>query len=87
LQRNFRISWVTSLGNLYLKGIDMKHSQSRGIEEIASLGQELAQHEKHQIESDSREIWGQSHQAKRHKNLIHDTHQRPQEIVLKTPPT
>jgi hypothetical protein len=34
------------LGNLYLKGIDLKRSQSRGIEEIASLGQELAQLEK-----------------------------------------
>jgi hypothetical protein len=34
------------LGNLYLKGIDPKCSQSRGIEEIASLGQELAQLEK-----------------------------------------
>jgi hypothetical protein len=31
------------LGYLYLKGIDPKRSQSRGIEEIASLGQELAQ--------------------------------------------
>jgi hypothetical protein len=26
------------LGNLYLKGIDPKRLQSRGIEEIASLG-------------------------------------------------
>jgi hypothetical protein len=34
------------LGNLYLKGIDLKRSQSRGIEEITSLGQELAQLEK-----------------------------------------
>jgi hypothetical protein len=34
------------MGNLYLKGIDPNHSQSRGIEEIASLGQELAQLEK-----------------------------------------
>jgi hypothetical protein len=34
------------LGNLYLKGIDPKRSQSRGIEEIAPLGQELAQLEK-----------------------------------------
>jgi hypothetical protein len=31
------------LGNLYLKGIDPKHSQSRGIEKIASIGQELVQ--------------------------------------------
>jgi hypothetical protein len=36
------------LGNLYLKGIDPKRSQSRVIEEIASLGQELAQLEKPQ---------------------------------------
>jgi hypothetical protein len=34
------------LGNLYLKGIDPNRSQSRGIEKIASLGQELAQLEK-----------------------------------------
>jgi hypothetical protein len=34
------------LGNLYLKGIDPNHSQSRGIEEIVSLCQELAQLEK-----------------------------------------
>jgi hypothetical protein len=33
------------VGNLYLKGID-PNSQSRGIEEIAFLGQELAQFEK-----------------------------------------
>jgi hypothetical protein len=31
------------LGNLYLKGIDPNRPQSRGIEEIATLGQELAQ--------------------------------------------
>jgi hypothetical protein len=34
------------LGNLYLKGIDPKRSQSRKIKEITSLGQELAQLEK-----------------------------------------
>jgi hypothetical protein len=34
------------LGNLYLKGIDLNHSQSRGIEESASLRQELSQLEK-----------------------------------------
>jgi hypothetical protein len=34
------------LGNLYLKEIDQNRSQSRRIEEIASLGQELAQLEK-----------------------------------------
>jgi hypothetical protein len=39
-----------------------------------------------QIEFDSREIWGQSHQPKRLKILIRDTHQKPQEIILKTPP-
>jgi hypothetical protein len=75
------------LGNLYLKGIDLKHSQSRGIEEIASLGQELAQLEKppNRVRF-KRDLWA-SHQPKRHKNLIRDTHQKPQEIVLKTPPT
>jgi hypothetical protein len=31
-------------------------------------------------------MWGQSHQPKRHKILIHDTHQKPQENILKTPP-
>jgi hypothetical protein len=31
------------VGNLYLKGIDSNRSQSRGMEEITSLGQELAQ--------------------------------------------
>jgi hypothetical protein len=31
------------LGNLYLKGINPNRSQSRGIEEIVSLGQELGQ--------------------------------------------
>jgi hypothetical protein len=69
------------------KNIDPNRSQSRGIKEIASLGQALAQLEKHQNKSDSKEIWGQSHQPKRHKILICDTHQKPQEIVLKTPPT
>jgi hypothetical protein len=34
------------MGNLYLKGIDPNRSQSRGIEEITSLGQEPAQLEK-----------------------------------------
>jgi hypothetical protein len=34
------------LGNLYLNVIDSNRSQSRGIKEIASLGQELAQLEK-----------------------------------------
>jgi hypothetical protein len=34
------------LGNLYLKGIDPKRSQSRGIEDFGSLGQELGQLEK-----------------------------------------
>jgi hypothetical protein len=34
------------LGNLYLKGINLKRSKSKGIDEIASLGQDLAQLEK-----------------------------------------
>jgi hypothetical protein len=34
------------MGNLYLKGIDPNRSQSRGIEENVSLGQELNQLEK-----------------------------------------
>jgi hypothetical protein len=52
------------LGNLYLKGIDPKHSQSRGIEEFSSLGQELENSKNHQIKSDSREIWGAKSPAK-----------------------
>jgi hypothetical protein len=32
-------------------------------------------------------FWGQSHQPKRHKILIRDTHKKPQDIVLKAPPT
>jgi hypothetical protein len=75
------------LGNLYLKGIDPKRSQSRGIDEIASLGQELAQLEKSPNRVRFKGDLGQSHQPKRHKILIRDTHQRPQEIILKTPPT
>jgi hypothetical protein len=31
-------------------------------------------------------MWEQSHQPKRHKVLIRDTQQNPQEIILKTPP-
>jgi hypothetical protein len=34
------------LGNLYLKGIDPNRSQSRGIKDFGSLGQELEQLEK-----------------------------------------
>jgi hypothetical protein len=34
------------LSNLYLKGIDPKRSQSRGIKDFGSLGQELEQLEK-----------------------------------------
>jgi hypothetical protein len=36
------------MGNLYLKRIDPNRAQSRGIREIASLGQEHAQLEKPQ---------------------------------------
>jgi hypothetical protein len=75
------------LGNPYLKGIDPNPSQSRGIEEIATLGQELAQLEKPPNRVRFKRDLGQSHQPKRHKILIHDTHQKPKEIVLKTPPT
>jgi hypothetical protein len=46
------------LGILYLKGIDPNRPQSRGIEDFGSLGQEPEQLKKHQIEFDSREIWG-----------------------------
>jgi hypothetical protein len=76
------------LGNLYLKGINPNRSQSRGIEEITSLGQELTQLEKPPNRVRFKRDLGQSHQPKRHKILIRDTHRKPQEIVLKTtPPT
>jgi hypothetical protein len=71
------------MGNLYLKGIDLNRSQSRGIEEIASIGQELAQLGKPPDQVRFKRDLGE----KRHKILICDTHQKPQEIVLKTPPT
>jgi hypothetical protein len=75
------------LGNLYLNGINPKRSQSRGIEEIASLGQELGQHEKQPNRVRFKgDLGGQSHQPKRQKVLIRDTQQNPQEIILKTPP-
>jgi hypothetical protein len=61
------------LGNLSLKGIALKHSQSKGITDLSPLGHELKQLENHQIEVDSREFLGQSHQPKRHKVLICDT--------------
>jgi hypothetical protein len=64
------------LGNLYLKGIDPNRSQSRGIEEIASLGQELAQLEKTPNRVRFKRDLGESHQPKRHKILIRDTHQK-----------
>jgi hypothetical protein len=75
------------LGNFNLKGIDPNPSQSRGIEEIASLGQELAKLEKPPNQVRFKRDLGQSHLPKRHKILIRDTHQKPQEIVLKTTPT
>jgi ribosomal protein L29 len=75
------------MGNLYLKGIDPKRSQSRGIDEIASLGQELAQLEKPPNRVRFKRDLGQSHQPKRHKILRRDTHQKLQEIILKTPRT
>jgi hypothetical protein len=34
------------LGNLFLKGIDLKRSQSKGIVDLGPLGQELEQLEK-----------------------------------------
>jgi hypothetical protein len=66
------------LGNLYLKGIDPNRSQSRGIKEIASLGQELVQLEKPPNRVRFKGDLGQSHQPKRQEILIRDTHQRPQ---------
>jgi hypothetical protein len=45
LQRNFGNSWDL-LGNLYLKGINPNRSQSRGIENFVSLGQEHEQLDK-----------------------------------------
>jgi hypothetical protein len=64
------------LGNLYLKGIDPNRSQSRGVEAIASLGQELSQFEKPPNQVRFKRDLGQSHQPKRHKILIRDTHKK-----------
>jgi hypothetical protein len=61
------------LGNLYLKGIDPNRSQSRGIEEIVSLGQGLGQLEKPPNRVRFKGDLGESHQPKRHKVLICDT--------------
>jgi hypothetical protein len=74
------------LGNLYLKGIDPNCSPSRGIEDFGSLGQELEQLEKPPNRVQFKRDLGQSHQPKRHKVLIRDTQQYPQEIILKSPP-
>jgi hypothetical protein len=46
-----------------------------GIKDLRPLGHELKQLENHQIEVDSREFLGQSHNPKRHKVLIRDTQQ------------
>jgi hypothetical protein len=66
--------------------LTQNRSQSREIEEIISLGQELGQLEKPpncvRIKGDL----GQRHQPKRHKILIRDTQHNPQEIILKTLP-
>jgi hypothetical protein len=74
------------MGNLYLKGIDPNRSQSRGTEDFGSLGKELEQLKKPPNQVRFKGDLGQSHQNKRHKVLICDTQQNPQEIVLKTPP-
>jgi hypothetical protein len=75
------------MGNPYLKGIEPNRSQSRGIKEIVSLGQELTQLEKPPNRVRFKRDLGAKHEPKWHKILIRDTHQKPQEIVLKTPPT
>jgi hypothetical protein len=86
LQQNIGNSWVASWTTSTSKEstrIAHDHEESK----ISTLyGKNSSNSKNHQIESDSREIWGQSHQPKRHKVLIRDTQQNPQEIILKTLP-
>jgi hypothetical protein len=63
------------LGNLFLKGIDPKHSQSKGIADLGPLGQELEQLEKPPNRDRFKGFLGQGYQPKRHKVLIRDTQQ------------
>jgi hypothetical protein len=86
LQRNFGNSWVTSWATSTSKELTwIAHNQEES-KESSLYAKNSSNSKDHQIESDSREIWGQSHQPKRHKVLICYTQQNPQEIVLKTPP-
>jgi hypothetical protein len=85
--RNFGNSWVTSWETSTSKeSTRIAHNQEESKKSPLEV-KKLPNSKNRQIESDSREIWGQSHQPKRHKILIRDTHQKPQEILLKTPPT
>jgi hypothetical protein len=63
------------LGNLFLKGIDPKCSQSKGIADLGPLGQELEQLEKPPNRDRFKGVLGASHQPKRHKVPIRDTQQ------------
>jgi hypothetical protein len=73
------------MGNLYLKGIDSNRSQSRGIEDFGSLWKELERLKKLPNRVRFKGNLGQSHQPKRHKVLICDAQQNPQEIIINTP--
>jgi hypothetical protein len=74
------------VGNLYLKGIDPSHSQSRGIADFGSLGQELGQLEKPPNRVRFKEILGAKSPAKEAQgpHTLHTT-RISQEIILKTP--
>jgi hypothetical protein len=87
LQQNFGNSWVTSWATSTLKESTRNaHNQEESKKSLLWV-KNSPNSRNHQIEYDSKVIWGQSHQPKWYKNLIRDTHQKPQEIVLKTPPT
>jgi hypothetical protein len=86
LQQNFGNSWVTSWATSTSKESTRNAHNQEESKKSLLLVKNSPNSKNHQIESDSKEIWGQSHQPKRHKNLIRDTHQKPQEIILKTPP-
>jgi hypothetical protein len=78
LQRNFGNSWVTSCGtSTSRESTRIAHNQEESKKSLI-LVKNSPDSKNHQIESDLREIW-------RHKILIRDTYQKPQEIILKTP--
>jgi hypothetical protein len=65
------------LGNLFLKGIDPKCSQSKGIADLGPQGQELEQLKKPPNRDRFKGFLGQGHQPKRHKVLIVTPNKNP----------